>query len=720
MPTEKINDNLFDLLGLDPEEPWDQEKFERILGQKQLEWSHKSSGVGRKALDAKRNLEALSHIHSTMSNMERRNAHKAAIEQERLTEREARQQKFMQQLRLMEAKGYLEEDEVASLCKDFIDILSAEQVAEQIHVERRPSTAEQTDNLPIDTSTKTTIEELLSYLQIPSLYELLNKPHDASNEDLYQAAEQLNTKMVQRRDNSGEALAKLKLAGFAQTIFSSDAKRRFYDSIVREGSLDSLFENLDKSIIHSNIHERQAELFIEEAQALGWKLEEAYDKLAQHARQKKWYLPPESLKKRIRKQQNNKELEQMIAQKLFYTAQEFLKGLRSDEIDNKQTRQREIQANIAIAENFVKRAHAILTIAHEQKLSNCREALRACADCKAAQVFLSDLLPPPRNLQAHIETMKVQLTWEPLPLADITYKIIGKVNTQPTSDTDGIYLGITTAPIFQDTGLTSGVSAYYAVFASCDGIVSRKGAFLQYPVFLTAHEDALKPAVDKSVQATLEDHPDAIENVTMLTFQQIGTVLRLKWKWPEKCQEVTIFYGNEDYPQPRSREAIMNSHRVTREAYDAFGYYDLRGKTNQTLYLIVAAIVEQRGGKMMASGMRLLAHIASRIVIDYEIKIPNSRRKEHILHLRTQAAVPVQLPAFYIRSKQNGLPLKNDDGQPFFKWSEDIRITKEYSIPLPDTSALPSNTFGRIFLEEGIHSIVEFRLPALDKLRLNP
>lgn len=904
MAIKKSNVNFFDLLGIDPDESWDQDKFEHILSQKQVEWSRKSNGVGRRALDAKSNLDLIPQIRSIMSNSAQRNDYKAAIQGERLAGRETKYQEFVQQLRLMLARGYLEEDEKSSLFKDFGDILSVEAISDHIQVEQRRFSPEKTYTLPIDPSIITAIKDRLGHLGIASLYELLAQPYDASREELHRAAVQLYANMVQRRDATSEVKAKLELAGYAQIIFSSDQQRKLYDSILRESSLDRLFENLAKSISHGEIHERQVEIFIEEAQKLDWKPEEALDKLTQHAHQKNWLLPS-APNKSAQKLHNNKQLLQMIAQKQFYTARSFLKRLRPDEINNSQTYRRKIQENITKAENFVKRAHAISAITREQKISYCREALRTCIDCESAQVFLSDLLVPPRNLQPHPANTMMKLTWDPSPLPDITYKVIRKAYSQPTSDTDGIHLGTVSAQIFQDDALEIGVSIYYAVFAVCDEVVSLKGASLQSPIFLTAdvvdvnvrvsqqlvdltwrvppnvhaivvirkekapptspndgvrlqlqemthlvdhqvqnhctyfygiycqfkdHENVPRVSDGKIVQAMPENHPDAIdklhivhealskgyavyiswkpplsgnkvvilksaqrlllkkgdsiskaevsqygevlpegsmnqqnqyreenqysckdfwpspgicyytpvilshgkacigepqryicvEDVTNLTFQQIGASLRLKWIWPENCQEVVVFYGNQDYPRPRSREAIMNSHGVTRDVYDAFGYYDIRGVTNQTSYIVVAAIIEHAGERITASGTRLLAHLARRIIIDYEIRLPGLWRKECTLHLRTQSPAPVRLPAFYMRSKQNGLPLKKDDGDPFFQWLEDIQFIKEYTIPLPDTSSLPRNTFGKLFLEEGMHAIVELRLPTPDKLRLTP
>ncbi len=55
MSIDNTRPNFYILLGLNPDESWDQAKFERVLREKRTQWSLDGSGVAKKAIVAKKN-----------------------------------------------------------------------------------------------------------------------------------------------------------------------------------------------------------------------------------------------------------------------------------------------------------------------------------------------------------------------------------------------------------------------------------------------------------------------------------------------------------------------------------------------------------------------------------------------------------------------------------------------------------------------------------------
>lgn len=205
-----------------------------------------------------------------------------------------------------------------------------------------------------------------------------------------------------------------------------------------------------------------------------------------------------------------------------------------------------------------------------------------------------------------------------------------------------------------------------------------------------------------------------VDDVSNLKYQNIGIALRMQWSWPANCQEVIVAYGYNGWPQ--LDEATANIRKVTRAEYDFHGHYDIRGATNQDHYIVVAAIIKQGSEQIIAPGARVLAGLASKIVVTYEIRQPKFGRKKRTLHLYVRT--PGQLPALLLVSKRDGLPFRKTEGEPFHQVEGPLTIEKELAIELPD-KAFPPRTFGKLYLvDDHEYNVVTIQHPSEDKLRL--
>lgn len=294
MSTDTTRPNFYILLGLNPDESWDQAKFERVLREKRTQWSLDGSGVAKKAIAAKKNLELIPEIKQVMEDPARRSTEAAAARTELVSGNRLKIAKFEDQLKLAEARGYLEETELKAFINEFKDVLPEKDIRSRIKVAVRASNAQ---TMPVaqqlEPSMAKNIAEMLSILHMSSLYELLDMPQTTSSEKLHEAAVQLSADMLKRQPKTAEVTTKGDLAGYAQTIFKSDEMRKKYDETRRMSSLNALLKELDESLSRTTekeLHEKQVEAFLQATRKAGWRDEIALAKLREYARQRKWFV----------------------------------------------------------------------------------------------------------------------------------------------------------------------------------------------------------------------------------------------------------------------------------------------------------------------------------------------------------------------------------------------------------------------------------------------
>ncbi len=116
-----------------------------------------------------------------------------------------------------------------------------------------------------------------------------------------------------------------------------------------------------------------------------------------------------------------------------------------------------------------------------------RRALALASDLPEARLGLDRAPPsPPSDLTAEFIDDRVKLRWAPPPpdgLGPVSYVIVRKPNALPRHPADGVRIGTSTTPTFEDLGATPGTSVAYAV-QSVRGGVESAGAVAVGPIFL--------------------------------------------------------------------------------------------------------------------------------------------------------------------------------------------------------------------------------------------
>ena len=96
-------------------------------------------------------------------------------------------------------------------------------------------------------------------------------------------------------------------------------------------------------------------------------------------------------------------------------------------------------------------------------------------------------------------------------------------------------------------------------------------------------------------------HYVCIDDVRDIKYQHlVDSAVRLRWTWPEDCQEACISYSTTRETQHNIPPAVTC--RISRAEYDHLGYYDIHGERDQEYDILVSAILRHQGEKVVARG----------------------------------------------------------------------------------------------------------------------
>ena len=288
----KARSSFFVLLGLNPDERWDQVRFETLLKSKQRQWGMESTGIGPKANQAKIYISLLAEIQRVMSDLVERENEANEARKELVDQKKERIGKFENQLRRAQSKGYLEEAEFKGLVKDFADVLTEPDIRSRVTVPVQAATSGSRKPDQLDASVAKEIAQKLSHLHLKSLYELLGKPPTHSRADLYTLADQLYLDMV-KRPPSPEITLTMELAGQGMKVFDSDVMRAKYDATLHQEKINVLLKDLGEIVSRTaskEVHENQIQDFLNDAGFVGWGQVEALIELRAYGYARKWLL----------------------------------------------------------------------------------------------------------------------------------------------------------------------------------------------------------------------------------------------------------------------------------------------------------------------------------------------------------------------------------------------------------------------------------------------
>ncbi len=719
--------NFFILLGLSPDEQWDQSAFEKVLREKRIEWSRQSAGIAKKALLAKQNLALIPIIYSIMADA-------ASREKEAVQARSARSAAlaheyayFERQLAFMNAKAVVDQAEVARFVDAYKHLLPADEIAKRIQVKiGSPDTPQRFDRPVLDASLFKNIHDRLQFLHLHTLYELLQRSKMTATPELRRAAEQLYTRTVSL-PATAENTAKSELAGLAQDIFKSNEARGCYDESVRLQAFDNLLKDLDDVMSRATskeVSQKQVLLFLEQVRQAGWKEEDALERLAEHARLHKWNVATSVISSQVQKllcpacdHLNDPEQHYCTTcnQPLYvncpqcgtsvaceciacgtcgfnvgnrYLVDSLLKELPGLLNDGDVQAADELICEAIVA--WPSRVHDV----RAQQIEAYRAAMFQMFQVQ--QQARKDVL----ELLAHLKISEIStneqrwlcISWSPPALG----KVIILKSMEP------LHLEGTTLKV--------------ARLAEIGQVLQSRGNAAA-DIWRPLEQIYYTPAIVLVQDAYLgSSQPYAcIENVKELRCQPLGAVLRLRWIWPEVCNEVSISYSTKPHSQPGDPTATTFA--VKRADYDRLHYFDVHNLTKSECSLVVAAIMEQEGKRLVAQGTQIHVQLSDTSVITYEIRRSLIGPKRRTLHLALDLHKP--LPVLLLVSKQGGIPLYKTDGELFYRLKVALRTTNDVVIDLPSI-ALPPGTFGKLFLEDDtLYHEFTVHHPHQDQMRLS-
>jgi hypothetical protein len=721
--------NFFLLLGLEPESQsdaaWDQAAFEQVLKKKRNEWSRQSAGVAKKALVAKQNLALIPKIQEVMADPKLRMQEARAARLELAAVRRKEFEQFEKQLAFLNARETATEEEVNKFIATFQHLLSPQEIRNRIQVAiKAPASIESQPAL--DASIAKRITSLLQFLHKSTFYDLLQCPPQTATAELCRAAEILYTQLV-RLPPTAEVTARIELAGLARDIFQSDEMRRRYDTHVRLEALNRLLAELDAAMERSGdeeLHPKQVALYLDHARRQGWKEQDALAKLKEHARQQKWIitLPAHSGSEQQVICPNCRHAN-AVGQRLCSSCR-FVLALdcprcgvlvSSDAPTCGQCGF--VIGNRFLVDRFLEELRDVLTMGDSERANELLHALE--------QAWQPGT-PDSRSLQIKSYQMEAQrLT---LALHQAKQEVMERLNTlaiREVAANEQRMVRIDWGPVG---------SGAVAILRSAKELPPQKQAMPlteieQAGVLLN---DRGNYALDSWRTKELAWYTPVIivrqmaftgrsrsycclERVSNLQYQQLSSVLRLRWQWPEQCQEVLLSYSTQQEFQ--HYDAKTTTCTVNREEYERRGYYDLHKMTSRDCFLLVSATMQLHNQKVLAEGVRLAVRLSSQMTITYAIKQATLWHKRRVLHISIDPPGP--LPALLLVCKQEGLPLRKSDGDPFQRIEADEQVRGSIQVEL-SMHPLAKGTYGKLFLEdEALYSEWIVHHPGEQSMRLS-
>lgn len=209
----------------------------------------------------------------------------------------------------------------------------------------------------------------------------------------------------------------------------------------------------------------------------------------------------------------------------------------------------------------------------------------------------------------------------------------------------------------------------------------------------------------------------SIDDISDLSVQNLGHALRLKWQWPQNCNEAIVAFSYSGWPEQEGKGSTTIT--LTRAQYDLNGFFDIHKPLIADHYIIVYAVIGQGEQRIVASGeyagARKLVCLKSRILLEYEIKPSLLKTKFSLcLYIKGEG----DLPKMVLIRKHGALPMNKSDGDLVLTLNAQKIQNDHFTFPIPENYN-QRQSFARLFLQDDtLYDVVTIRHPALEKLRL--
>lgn len=297
--------NLFLILELDPDQPWSQADFERQLQKKRHEWARLVNFATEKGIKAKTQLALIPKLKEIAQDEAQRKAQADAARKARAEGESSKLQQFSTRLKLLEVRGFIVEDELNQLIKEFAGTLSPEQIrkAVKVPVKKVEETGRQA-HPTLEPSKAKDIQRKLDGLGKASLYDFLGMSQATENRLLVQRAKDLYDGVQRKAAKTPQDTLTSELSGHCLALFGNTAERAKYDEALRLQAFEAIKTNADTMAgALKQLEGKQVEELLRQARENGLDVKEALAILKEHAAKKYALILPENLTDVIQKLQ---------------------------------------------------------------------------------------------------------------------------------------------------------------------------------------------------------------------------------------------------------------------------------------------------------------------------------------------------------------------------------------------------------------------------------
>jgi Double zinc ribbon len=288
--SETSRPNFFILLDLDPNQAWNDSFFTKRLDEKRAEWTRKQRNP-KDALKYAGYMRLVPQIKTVMSDVAKRSQEAGEAIKQKSQDAQKWREEFSNHLKLIAAKGYITDDEIANLIKPYTGKITEKEVHDEIRkqsIEIRSKTAtngEIEDYL--DSSEMDRIKKNLDFLGKKDLYDFLDAAKASRTEDLRQRADSIYRQNQAKSDKSPEVTASSALVGDAQKNFKDNVARARYDRSLARDKFEVILGSQVKKIIETSpeklIPVRQFEYLLETARSENLDIDRASDFIRERA-----------------------------------------------------------------------------------------------------------------------------------------------------------------------------------------------------------------------------------------------------------------------------------------------------------------------------------------------------------------------------------------------------------------------------------------------------
>jgi hypothetical protein len=282
--------NIFILLDFDPNKPWNPDEFRLRLEAKRREWSKLTNLPNEKGVQAKLNLGLITEIKRIAADEALRKAHAVTARQERSKEQAEKLKQLDERLELLQAKGYILQDEFDQLVKNFKELVSEPQLRQRLKVPiKKESVVARPRREALEASLAKQIANELRGLNKVSLYDFLGMGENTETQVLRQKAQGIYKSVGDKGAKTYEDTLTNDLAGHCLHLFESDTERAKYDESLRLAAFEEIKNRIDIiAQISKHIDARQLEQLLQDARQKKLDTDETRDVIIKYATQRNY------------------------------------------------------------------------------------------------------------------------------------------------------------------------------------------------------------------------------------------------------------------------------------------------------------------------------------------------------------------------------------------------------------------------------------------------